>query len=95
MNTRPELRDLRRYIIPQYSAYWKVIGILLGLSNATLNIIEVNNSHSATGCCNDMLISWFRAENISSTWENLFTAIESPAVLMCMKDSDKGYSYIQ
>ena len=90
----PLLKDLYQYITPQYAVYWRVIGTLLGLPSATLDIIEYDNPHRASQCCNAMLSQWLLAENISSTWENLFTAIESPTVLVCMKDSDKGYSYV-
>ena len=75
----PKLKDLYQHITPQYAADWKVIGTLLGLPSATLDIIERDNHYKARECCNAMWIEWLQVDPTAS-WGKLFTVIESPAV---------------
>ena len=79
VNTAPLLKDLYQHITPQYAADWKVIGILLGLPSATIDIIERDNPHKTRECCNEMWIEWLQVDTTAS-WGKLFTVIESPAV---------------
>ena len=79
MNTTPSLKDLQQCFTPQYAVQWRVIGIQLGLPNATLDIIEHDNRDKARECCNVMLNKWLQVDTTAS-WEKLFTVIESPAV---------------
>ena len=67
------------YFTPQYAADWKMIGILLGLPSATLDIIEHDNHYKAIECCNQMWIRWLQVDTTAS-WGKLFTVIDSPAV---------------
>ena len=78
VNTTPLLKDLYLHITPQYAADWKVIGTLLGLPSATLEIIERDNHHRTRDSCNAMWIEWLQVKTAS--WGKLFTVIESPAV---------------
>ena len=79
MNTTPLLKDLYQHITPQYAVDWKVIGTLLGLPSATIDIIEHDNHYKARQCCNVMLNKWLQVDTTAS-WRKLFTVIESPAV---------------
>ena len=79
MDTAPLQKDLYQHITPQYAADWKVIGALLGLTSATLNIIEHDNHYKARQCCNAMLSKWLEVDTTAS-WMKLFTVIESAAV---------------
>ena len=79
VHTTPSLRDLQQCFIPQYAVQWRVIGTQLGLSTATLDIIEHDNHYKARQCCNAMLSKWLEVDTTAS-WEQLFTVIESPAV---------------
>ena len=79
VNTMPLLKDLHRYIVPQYAVQWKVIGTQLGLRTEILDIIEYENINKAWDCCRAMLIEWLRMDPTAS-WRKLFTIIESPAV---------------
>ena len=76
---RPKLKDLYQHITPQYAADWKVIGALLDLPGATLDIIERDNHYKARECCNAMLREWLQVDSTAS-WGKLFTAIELPTV---------------
>ena len=91
MDTTPSLKDLYQHITPQYAADWEVIGTLLGLPSGTLGIIEHDNMHKATRCCNAMLRRWLEIDT-SATWKKIFTVIESPAVSSAPDNGD--YSYI-
>ena len=79
VNTTPLLKDLQRYITPQYATRWKVIGTQLGLPTEKLNIIERDHMFRAEPCCNAMLEKWLKVDTTAS-WSKLFTVIESPAV---------------
>ena len=85
VNTTPSLKDLYQYITPQYAVDWKVIGILLGLPDATIDIIEHDNHFKARECCNAMLREWLLVDTTAS-WRKLFTVIESPPVSCCAPD---------
>ena len=78
VNTTPLLKELYQHITPQYAADWKVIGTLLGLPGATIDIIERDNHYKARECCNAMWIEWLKVT--AASWRKLFTVIESPAV---------------
>ena len=91
MNTKPLLKDLYQHITPQYAANWMVIGTLLGLSSGTLDIIEYDQMHNATRCCNAMLKKWLEID-ITASWSKLFTVIESPAV--SCRAPDKGTNFV-
>ena len=87
MNTTPLLKDLYQHIIPQYAAYWKVIGTLLGLPIGILNKIETEYPTNDKQCCNKMLEVWLEMDNTAS-WGKLLTIIGSPA--MFYGSPDKG-----
>ena len=78
--TKPLLRDLYQYITPRYGAYWEVIGELLGLQTGALRIIEAEWPTNIERCCNKMLKKWLDID-ITASWQKMFAAIESPAVL--------------
>ena len=67
------------YITPQYATQWQVIGTLLGLSSAVLDIIEHDNRDKAIPCCNAMLRKWLQVDSTAS-WRKLFNVIELPTV---------------
>ena len=75
----PSLRDLYRYVTPQYATEWKAIGAELGFSDPKLNIIRANHPCSIKDCCNEMLSQWLRIDSTPS-WKKIFNAIDSPAV---------------
>ena len=70
----PSLRELNRYVTPQYAVHWKEIGIQLGLSDAKLKIIRADNPNSVEKCCNEMLAQWLQLYS-TATWNELFEAI--------------------
>ena len=78
MNTTPLLKDLYQHITSRYATKWKVIGILLGLSNKLLDDIEAGYSANAK-CCNEMLEKWLEVDTTAS-WNKILNVI----------DSDKG-----
>ena len=79
VNSTPSLKDLQQYVTPQYAIQWRVIGIQLGLSSETLDIIECDNHYKIIPCCNAMLKQWLQMD-ITASWEKLLTIIESSAM---------------
>ena len=79
MTTVPALKDLCEHVTPKYAAYWRMIGILLGLYNGLLDIIENDNMCKAVNCCNAMFSQWLES-HADATWEKVFSAIESPLI---------------
>lgn len=88
VDTRPYVRDLYRYITPQYSKKWKEIGKQLGLPTSKLDIIEYDHNKDIH-CCNAMLGTWLSMDTTSS-WRKLFTVIESPTASYSVPDKLKG-----
>ena len=88
VKTTPLLRDLHQYFTPQFATQWRTIGIQLGLSLGTLDIIEHDNRDKAILCCNAMLNKWLQVDTTAS-WEKLFTVIES----LVMNDTLGRYDY--
>ena len=78
VHTRPEIRDVAEYIIPEYAAEWKVLGTVLGLPSETLAAIEYDNRFRCHACSFEMFAKWL--DYSTATWEKLFTALESPAI---------------
>ena len=75
----PLLKDLHNHITPHYAARWRVIGMLLGLPNGTLDIIKYDNRDKAEPCCDAVLEEWLEVDP-SASWGKLLEVIVSPAV---------------
>ena len=85
MNTTPLLKDLYQHITSQYATKWKVIGLLLGLSNNLLDDIEAGYSDNVKWCCNKMLENWLDIDTTAS-WDKMLNVIDS----FVLSSSDKG-----
>ena len=90
MNTIPLLKDLCVYITPQYAALWRVMGTLLSLPTEELKAIEAGYPTNIKWCCNKMLKKWLEVD-LTASWEKVFVAIESLAMLSdSIQSFDKG-----
>ena len=78
MNTKPSLKDLYQYFIPQYARYWKDIGRKLGLHPTRLRTIESDHVIGVIQCCKVMLNDWLQIDPTAS-WSKLFAAIHDIA----------------
>ncbi len=58
---------------------WKNIGLKLGLTFTTLNIIEAHRHYKAEPSCLDMLNEWL-TNGKNTNWSTLADALESPVV---------------
>ena len=95
MFTTPLLKDLYEHVTPDYAVYWKTIGILLGVPCNELKIIEHDFINRAVSCCNTMLQRWLETDP-TATWEKLFAAIDSEAVVSAISSDsnlDKSKFY--
>ena len=93
MKATPSLKDLYQHITPQYAADWEVIGTLLGLPSGELKAIEAGYPTNVKWCCNQMLKQWLETDTTAS-WEQLFAAIESPAVSCVTHDKGELNDFI-
>ena len=75
LKSMPELRDLSDLVTPDYAAKWKTIGLLLGLTQAQLDIIENDHGRSAIKSCNEMWGKWL-ATHTDATWEKVLNSLE-------------------
>ena len=78
-NSQPNLKDLY-FITQEYSAYWKVIGTLLGFSKGILNGIKRKFPNNVDWCCNELLTKWLERD-INASWKKIIEVIDSPAVV--------------
>ena len=87
VDTEPSLKDLYEHITPRYAAYWKEIGILLGLTTGRLDIIGVDYPLRVEDRCNQMLQYWLEQDPTAS-WGRLLTVIESLPVSSKVSDKE-------
>ena len=59
---------------------WYQVGLLLGVSVDTLDVIQYNHPTNCDQCITDMIKEWLRASDLQRTWEVLAKALESPQV---------------
>ena len=73
---RPELRDVYRYVVPEYASKWRYLGALLHFKEAELEIIFSNFRHDSEECCRDLLSRWLETYSDAS-WDQLLSAIDN------------------
>ena len=71
--------DLCRCVLPRYAAYWREIGIFLGIEPGQLAVIQLNNPTDANRCCTDLFIKWLEGVG-NVTWEKMFEAIDQATI---------------
>ena len=70
----PTIRDLNRYVIKNYAAEWKDIGIELGLQLNTLKIFSENHQKECVSCFQSTLNEWLNLKP-NADWRMLEVAI--------------------
>ena len=93
MDDIPSLKDLCEHVTPQYSADWKVMGILLGVPFGTLRIVETENPGDNKSCCDQILKRW-QEDNDSPSWNKFFAAIDLPLSFSNCHSINKGTSTV-
>ena len=68
------MKDLREFIVHQYSSKWKMLGLLLHLPSSVINIIAYDH-HTTNECMVTMLEKWMCTDP-EATWGKLLKAIE-------------------
>ena len=79
LGSRPSLQQLTNLVVPHYAAKWRVIGVLLGLSQSTLDIIKYNHGRDAINYCIEMCGKWLDTDT-SATWRKVLDVLEHKAV---------------
>ena len=77
---RPELRDVYKYVVPEYAHKWRYLGALLHFKQAELDIIFSNFRNDAEECCRNLLSRWLEKSS-NATWHQLFLAIDDLPLL--------------
>lgn len=77
---RPKLRDVYKYVVPQYAHKWRYLGALLHFEQAELDIIFSNFRNDAEECCRNLLSRWLEKSS-NATWHQLFLAIDDLPLL--------------
>ena len=83
---RPELKELFKFVTPKYAAYWKEVGVYLGIEPGQLDAIKLNNCGDANRSCNDVLAKWLKID-VNATWEKLFEAIDFAIISLSNNDA--------
>ena len=71
----PTMRDINRYVKRKHAADWKDIGIELGLSLSTLNIIERDHPLKSEDSFIAMIDKWTQLTGDDATWKALEVAL--------------------
>ena len=74
-NKRPTLRDVYRYVVPQYAHKWTYLGAQLHFSQAELEIIFSNSRNDSEECCRGLMSRWL-IKSSNATWDQLLSAID-------------------
>ena len=72
---RPELRDVCKYVIPEYAHNWRSLGELLHFKPAKLEIIFSDCRNDCKKCCRRLLSSWLEKDP-NASWDRLLSAID-------------------
>ena len=77
----PDKHSLRVVLnsISTLAAKWFNLGLALGLSRDTLDIIDYNHPRDANRCQTEMITAWLRSSS-QPTWQGLASAVSSPLV---------------
>ena len=71
----PTMRDINRYVTRKHAADWKDTGIELGLSVATLDIIEKDHPLKSEDSFITMVDKWIQRAGNDATWKGLEVAL--------------------
>ena len=71
----PTIRDINRYVTRKHAADWKNIGIELGLSLSTLDIIERDHPLKSEDSFMAMIDRWIQLTVNDATWKALEVAL--------------------
>ena len=84
---QPQLKDAFRMLLP-LAAHWRNIGVLLGIKNDDLHIVNRNYTKE-DDCLREMLSLWLKVKNPLPTWSTLADAVEQydPAKAQEIRDS--------
>lgn len=72
----PVLRQAFHILLPLASE-WQSIGVLLGIPQEDLRIIQLDNPHSTRNCLSNMLNKWLNHHDPLPTWSALAEAVET------------------
>ena len=66
--------ELDQYIVPEYFAHWRALGILLDVHSAKLDAIGQENTDNQK-CCEVLLKEWLKPDD-NPSWRKLLDAVK-------------------
>ena len=69
------LREVYRYVVPQYAHKWRDLGVLLYFDECELEIIFSNAGNDSEECCRHLLSRWLQ-KSTDASWNTLLLAID-------------------
>ena len=73
---RPTLRDVYKYVVPEYAHNWRYLGALLHFTHAEMEIIFSDFRNDSQECCRNLLSRWLE-KNPDASWNQLFLAFDN------------------
>ena len=75
LESRPNTKDVYRYVIPYLSSRWREIGTFLDLSQPLLTVIDMDNRGMSRECLRSVIDKWLQRD-VHATWRKLVVIIE-------------------
>ena len=72
---RPALRDVYKYVVPEYAHNWRYLGASLHFDHAEMEIIFSDFRNDSKECCRYLLSRWLE-KNPGAIWDWLLSAID-------------------
>ena len=73
---RPTLRDVYKYVVPEYAHNWRYLGAQLDFKHTEMEIIFSDFRNDSQECCRNLLSRWLE-KNPDASWDQLFLAIDN------------------
>ena len=90
-DTKLSNKSCLKFLLPE-AKHWHNIGILLGVSEQTLEQIESDYPSSCTECVREMIKSWLKQVEPKPTWKDLAEAVQVVNPSLSKKILEKSVS---
>ena len=83
-DSKPSTKNCLKFLLPE-AKHWHNIGILLGISEQTLEQIESDYPSNCTECVREMIKSWLKQVEPKPTWKDLAEAVQVVSPILSKK----------
>ena len=83
VNSKPQIKEISRLVIPGATIHWNAIGTELLSNDDVAKLVTITKDHPSdnTRCCKEMFKFWLNVDT-QATWMKLLEALKSPAVCL-------------